>query len=269
LVKGGFLKGAGDVGSGIIGVILSLLLLSGGMLGLTKCLTKIFMSKAKKIIALAMMMNDYIGILVGLGITIIVQSSSVTTTALTPLAAIGVLPLNKMYPMTLGANIGTTTTALLASLVSLKKQGVQIALCHFFFNIFGIMLYFPAPFMRSIPIRGAKTLGTYTCLYKWAPLAYICLCFLVIPAVSFGVVETYNANIAGGVVLTLFVLGGVAALVVAWNIGIPVGNALCYRVMSKEDREKFDRELLEDNARIGGITPEEYKLKDTLKWSGM
>jgi len=269
LVSGGFLKGTGDVGAGIIGVIISLLLLSGGMLGLTKCLTKIFMSRAKKIIQLAMGMNDYFGILVGLGITIIVQSSSVTTTALTPLAAIGVLPLNKMYPMTLGANIGTTTTALLASLVSLKKRGVQIALCHFFFNIFGIMLYFPAPFLRRIPVLGAQTLGTYTCLYKWAPLAYICLCFLIIPAVSFGVVETYNASIAGGVVLTLFVLVAVAVFVVAWNIGIPAGNALCYKVMSKENRERFNQELLEDNARIGGITVEEYKLKATPKWNGM
>merc|ERR1719453_593421 len=139
-------------------------------MGLVRLLQLLLLKKAKKVIAKAVHMNDYIGILVGLGITIIVQSSSVTTTALTPLAAIGVLPLNKMFPMTLGANIGTTTTALLASLVSLKKRGVQIALCHFFFNIFGIMLYFPAPFLRRIPILGAQTLGLYSCLYKWAPL---------------------------------------------------------------------------------------------------
>merc|ERR550537_997107 len=101
------------------------------------------MSKAKRIITMAMSMNDYFGILVGLGITIVVQSSSVTTSALTPLAAIGVLPLCKMFPMTLGANIGTTTTALLASLVDLKKAGVQIALCHFFFNCVGISIWFP------------------------------------------------------------------------------------------------------------------------------
>merc|ERR1711990_1126363 len=123
--------------------------------------------------------------------------------------------------------------------------------------------------MRRIPILGAQTLGLYTCLYKWAPLAYICLCFLIIPAVSFGVVETYNASIGGGIVLTLFVLAAVSCFVFAWNIGIPKGNALCYKVMSQEDREKFDRELLEDNARIGKISPEEYKLKTTPKWNGM
>lgn len=238
------------------------------MLGLTKCLTKVFISKAKKIIAVAMMMNDYVGILVGLGITIIVQSSSVTTTALTPLAAIGVLPLCKMYPMTLGANIGTTTTALLASLVDLKKTGVQIALVHFFFNIFGIAVFFPAPFMRRIPLLGAKTLGLYSCQYRFTPLIYICVCFLAVPALAFGIMETYSASIAGGVVLTLVVVAALAALAVWWNIGIPAGNAACYRLMSKADRERFERELLEDNARISGISPEEYILKTTPTWSG-
>lgn len=268
LVSGGFLKGAGDVGAGILGVIISLLLLSGGMLGLTKCLTKIFISKAKKIIAAALLMNDYIGILVGLGITIIVQSSSVTTTALTPLAGIGVLPLSKMYPMTLGANIGTTTTALLASLVDLKKVGVQIALCHFFFNIFGIMLYFPVPVLRKIPLLGAKTLGLYSCKYKFAPLIYIATCFLVVPAVAFGIMEVFKASVGGGVVLVLLFLAVLAAWIVWWNFGIPLGNAGCYRLMSKEDRVKFDRELLEDNARIAGLTPEEFVAKTTPTWSG-
>jgi sodium-dependent phosphate cotransporter len=268
LVSGGFLKGAGDVGAGILGVIISLLLLSGGMLGLTKCLTKIFISKAKKIIAAALLMNDYIGILVGLGITIIVQSSSVTTTALTPLAAIGVLPLSKMYPMTLGANIGTTTTALLASLVDLKKVGVQIALCHFFFNIFGIMLYFPAPALRRIPVAGAKILGLYSCQYRVTPLVYICLCFLILPAIAFGIMEVFAASVGGGIVVALAFLAALAVFIVWWNFGIPLGNAGCYRLMSKEAREKFERELLEDNARIAGLTPEEFTAKTTPTWSG-
>ena len=64
-------------------------------------------------------MNDYLAILVGLGITIIVQSSSVTTSALTPLVGIGVLPVHKM-PMTLGANIGTTFTSMFAALAVMK-----------------------------------------------------------------------------------------------------------------------------------------------------
>lgn len=55
-----------------------------------------------------------------------------------------------MLPLTLGANIGTTFTAILASLVSTKTSAIQIALCHFFFNIFGILIWFPIPQMRAL-----------------------------------------------------------------------------------------------------------------------
>merc|ERR1711972_948565 len=110
-----------------------------------------FMGNAKKLIRYSLKVNDYLAIVIGMCITIIVQSSSVTTSALTPLCGIGVIPLHKMLPLTLGANIGTTCTALIASLVDLKRGGVQIALCHFFFNIVGILIWFPVPLMRQLP----------------------------------------------------------------------------------------------------------------------
>merc|ERR1712056_169512 len=99
-------------------------------------------------------------------ITIIVQSSSVTTSALTPLCGIGVLPLNKMLPLTLGANIGTTCTALIACLVSLKFGAVQIALVHLFFNIIGIVIFFPIPTLRRIPLAAAELLGLYASYFR-------------------------------------------------------------------------------------------------------
>merc|ERR1711972_1144605 len=111
-----------------------------------------FMGNAKKLIRYSLKLNDYIAILIGVGITIVVQSSSVTTSALTPLCGMGVLPLKKMLPLTLGANIGTTCTALIASLVSLKFGAVQIALVHLFFNITGILIWFPVPIMRNVPL---------------------------------------------------------------------------------------------------------------------
>merc|ERR1719399_2335377 len=107
------------------------------------------MTKANKIIRWSLQLNDYLAILIGVGITIIVQSSSVTTSALTPLCGLGVLPLVKMLPLTLGANIGTTCTALIASLVNPKFAAVQIALCHLFFNIIGITIWFPVAAMRK------------------------------------------------------------------------------------------------------------------------
>merc|ERR1711953_260786 len=117
--------------------------------------------------------NDYLAIMIGVGITIIVQSSSVTTSALTPLCGIGVLPLHKMLPLTLGANIGTTCTALIASLVSLKFGAVQIALVHLFFNIIGILIWFPIPFVRAVPLAAAKLLGLYASYFRFVPALYL------------------------------------------------------------------------------------------------
>merc|ERR1712048_1339263 len=134
-------------------------------------------------------MGDYLAILVGLGITIIVQSSSVTTSALTPLAGIGVLPLKKMLPMTLGANIGTTLTAMIASLVDLKFNGVQIAFAHLFFNIIGILIWFPVPRMRAVPLSGARLLGQYASYYRFLPILWIAVAFFAVPGILLGVAE--------------------------------------------------------------------------------
>ncbi len=56
--------------------------------------------------------------IVGLVITVLVQSSSITTSLLVPMAGAGLLTLEQVYPVTLGANVGTTVTALLASLAA-------------------------------------------------------------------------------------------------------------------------------------------------------
>ena len=54
-------------------------------------------------------LSGYAAIGVGFAITIAVQSSSITTSALTPLVGVGVIKLERMYPTVLGANIGTTS----------------------------------------------------------------------------------------------------------------------------------------------------------------
>jgi len=102
IIKSGFQMEAGDNGGGIIALILPpLLRLCGGLVGLVglvKLLQMLLIKKTKKAIAQATQLNDYITILVGIGITIVVQSSSVTTSALTPLCGMGNIPLEKMPP---------------------------------------------------------------------------------------------------------------------------------------------------------------------------
>ncbi|KAL3044923.1 hypothetical protein OYC64_013236 [Pagothenia borchgrevinki] len=129
-------------------------------------------------------LSGYMAMFVGAGITFVVQSSSVFTSALTPLIGIGVISLERAYPLTLGSNIGTTATALLAALASPGNKlaaAIQIALCHLFFNVFGIMLWYPLPFTR-LPIRMARVLGERTAKYRWFAVLYLLLCFVLLPS---------------------------------------------------------------------------------------
>ncbi|CAK6956536.1 sodium-dependent phosphate transport protein 2A [Scomber scombrus] len=130
----------------------------------------------------------YVAMFVGAGVTFVVQSSSVFTSAMTPLVGIGVISLERAYPLTIGSNIGTTATALLAALASPGNKlaaAIQIALCHLFFNVFGILLWYPLPFTR-LPIRMARVLGERTAKYRWFAVLYLLLCFLLLPSLVLG-----------------------------------------------------------------------------------
>ncbi|XP_027756649.1 sodium-dependent phosphate transport protein 2A isoform X2 [Empidonax traillii] len=134
-------------------------------------------------------LTGYFAMVVGAGMTFVVQSSSVFTSAITPLIGLGVISLERAYPLTLGSNIGTTTTAILAALASPGDKlasSFQIALCHFFFNISGILLWYPLPFTR-LPIRMAKALGERTAKYRWFAVLYLIICFLLLPSLIFGI----------------------------------------------------------------------------------
>jgi sodium-dependent phosphate cotransporter len=122
-----------------------------------------------------------VGILVGIGVTVAVQSSSITTSILVPLVAAGVLTLQSAYPITLGANVGTTVTALIASLAVLKPEGLTIALVHTLFNVVGLLLVYPIPAVRVIPIRLAEWLAEAASRSHRLVFAYVVTVFLLLP----------------------------------------------------------------------------------------
>ncbi|EDO44030.1 predicted protein, partial [Nematostella vectensis] len=162
--------------------------------------------------------TGYFAILMGAGMTILVQSSSIFTSALTPLIGVGVVAIERAYPLTLGSNIGTTATGILAALASDQgklEKAIQIALCHLFFNISGILLWYPIPFMRKVPIKVAKFLGNTTARYRWFAVAYLILMFFLLPAAVFGL------SLAGWQVLL-----GVAAPFILLILFIAVVNVL-------------------------------------------
>lgn len=121
---------------------------------------------------------------VGMVVTVLVQSSSITTSILIPMLAAGIITIQNAYPVTLGANVGTTITALLASLAAASPLGLTIALAHTLFNTFGLLLFYPIPFMRRIPIRLAQGLASLTQRNKAWVLVYVGGTFVVLPLVG-------------------------------------------------------------------------------------
>ncbi|XP_074129140.1 sodium-dependent phosphate transport protein 2B-like [Sminthopsis crassicaudata] len=186
-----------DSGIGLILLSLSLLVLCTCLILIVKILNSMLKGRVAAVIKKTIntdfpfpfaWLAGYLAILVGAGMTFIVQSSSVFTSTITPLVGIGVISLERAYPLTLGSNIGTTTTAILAALASpgnTLENSLQIALCHFFFNLSGVLLWYPIPFMR-LPIRLARGLGNISATYRWFAIFYLNVCFIIFPLVVFG-----------------------------------------------------------------------------------
>ena len=119
--------------------------------------------------------------LFGLLITVLVQSSSITTSLAVPLAGAGILTLIQIFPYTLGANIGTTITAMLAALAVGEISAVTVAFAHLLFNVCGIALIWPIPAIRRIPLRLAGGFAAVAANHRWIAIAYILVCFYAVP----------------------------------------------------------------------------------------
>jgi len=116
----------------------------------------------------------------GIILTIMVQSSSITTSLVVPLAGAGVLTLQKIFPFTLGANIGTTVTALLAALTG-TVAALIAAISHLLFNIFGILIIYCIPQLRAIPLMLAEKISELSVKNKFIPIIYLLIMFGAIP----------------------------------------------------------------------------------------
>ncbi|MEX0869731.1 MAG: Na/Pi symporter, partial [Nitriliruptoraceae bacterium] len=130
-----------------------------------------------------------VGIIVGIGVTVAVQSSTITTSILVPLMAAGILTIRNAYPITLGANVGTTITALLASLAVVRPEGLTIALVHTLFNVTALALVYPVPWIRYAPVRLAERLADLAIRRRTVVIAYVLGVFLLIPFVGMIVLD--------------------------------------------------------------------------------
>ena len=84
--------------------------------------------------------NPILGILVGAGVTAIIQSSSASVGILQALSVTGAITWSSAIPIILGQNIGTTITAML-SVIGASKNARRTALAHLYFNVIGTIIF--------------------------------------------------------------------------------------------------------------------------------
>ncbi|KAI0984140.1 hypothetical protein GJ496_007301 [Pomphorhynchus laevis] len=205
-----------DWGIGLLLTIVSLALLMICLMLMVRNLRYLLEGKISKILrktidkdfpGIFKYLTPYFFILIGIGLTIIVQSSSVFTSTLTPLVGSGVISLKRMYPLTLGSNVGTTITAIISAMaaptVPKLQNSLQAALCHLFFNIFGIIIFFVIIPMRNLPIETAKFFGRETAKYRWFAILYLVLAFIIVPGILLGISFAGNAYSISALVIMI------------------------------------------------------------------
>ena len=234
--------------SGFCAFLLGLIILFICLFAMVKVLQKMLLGMSTRIIYKATNINGYLAMLVGVGITILVQSSSITTSTFTPLVGMGVIRLEQMYPITLGANIGTTVTALLAALLS-TTEALQVALAHLFFNISGIIVWYPVPFLRQVPIHAARQLGKATRVWRGFPLAYIIVMFFLVELLFLGLSALFTNGAIGltvlGSMITIVLFGLVCWGVYWWRWN--GGKDACYnKMVLRQKRAVTMKELPDD-----------------------
>ena len=175
----------GQQAQGVLIILTSGVLIVGALFLLVKVMRTAMQSQVETYVTQFLGRSAVLSILFGAIVTVMVQSSSITTALLVPLAGAGVVTLAQAFPLTLGANIGTTVTALLASLAAAGENaeaGVIIALVHLVFNVTGIVMIYPIAAIRNIPLAGARWFAEIAVKSrKWA-LVYVLVLFYGVPA---------------------------------------------------------------------------------------
>jgi sodium-dependent phosphate cotransporter len=154
---------------------------------LTQILKNILIGNVEKKLNRYFFRNPWQSLFWGFLTTAFVQSSSVTTSLIVPLVATGKVWLSQAFPFIMGANIGTTTTALLAAIfigsenIISPQAALAIAFAHFLFNLFGTLILMPSARIRNMPVKAAERLGLLALRNRVYGVLYIVIMFFILP----------------------------------------------------------------------------------------
>ena len=181
---------AGDSGKMVL-LVVALLLTFIALTMLVKMLKSIMVKRLENLFDRVLFRSAFHSLTFGFILTVLVQSSSITTSIAIPLVGAGVLTIRQVMPYTMGANIGTTITALLAALAAMgaasdgaemdmASLGLRLAFFHVMFNTVGVVMMWK---FREIPIKMAETFSSLTMRNRLIPMVYIVVVFYLIPFV--------------------------------------------------------------------------------------
>ncbi len=170
--------------AGIVMIVVALLLLFVSLYYMTRLLKGFMAARMSNILDKYLFRNAVTALLVGVVFTAAVQSSSVTTGLVVPLVTAGVLTHVQAFPYTMGANLGTTVTGILAALARGDTLGLSIAFVHMLFNMSGVAIFLPIKRIRHIPVSLALWLANLTLISRWYAVGFILIMFFVVPFIG-------------------------------------------------------------------------------------
>jgi len=165
----------------IIVLVVSVGITFGMLYCIVKLLRGLVLEKVAHLFNQHLFLNAGRAMIFGFVLTVAVQSSSITTSVIIPLAGAGIVRLIQVLPYMLGANVGTTTTAILAALATKNESAITVAFAHLLFNLSGILMIWPAPAIRQLPVRIAEWLADLSLKNRAIPVAFILLIFFGLP----------------------------------------------------------------------------------------
>jgi len=180
--------------SGALTLIAGGVLLMGSLKLLVDLLKVVMSERAEQVLHKTLFRSATAAVFAGAAMTVMVQSSSITTSVMIPLVGAGVVTLEQLFPYTIGANVGTTITAMLAALSTGNPAAVTVAFAHLLFNVTaGLLIYVPPP-MRAIPLALARWLGRIGSRNRWLAGAYIVVVFFGLPILLLLVSGTFSSD---------------------------------------------------------------------------
>lgn len=160
--------------------ILGIFLLFASIKLFSKYSYKLLIGKSKDKMKSYIFSNPFKSFSWGLLLTGALQSSSITTSLSVPLVATRKVTLSSVFPFIMGANIGTTITALLAAIFK-SEAAVSLAIAHLIFNFIGVLVFLPYGRIRNFPVRLAREFGILASDNRLIGFFYIILTFFLIP----------------------------------------------------------------------------------------